>query len=87
MCELILQILGSVANDLMWAIYPFVEANKDKKFLFNEAVKHYFDQIKVVLESFNKKLEDYNIPDDITEFQKIVKRGIVLEFMNVTVLR
>ena len=30
--------VGSVANDLMWSIFPFLEANQDKKvkFIYSE---------------------------------------------------
>ena len=33
--------VGSVANDLMWSIFPFLEANQDKKvkFIYSEKAK------------------------------------------------
>jgi len=78
--------LGTVSNDLMWSIYPFIESNKDDKGLFSLAVKHYFEELKAVLESFEYSLEDFEIKDDLKEFEESIKRGMVLEFLKVTII-
>ena len=80
------KFLGSISNDLMWVLFPFIECNTDKGML-SFALKHYFQELKVVMEGFDTRMENFNLPDDEEEFEKLVKRGIVLEFLNVTVLR
>lgn len=76
--------IGSAANDLMWALFPFVE--KDLK-LFDTAVEYYFDQLRTVLESFNVSYEDLGIPDTLPEFTSLLKKCLVLEFLIVTVIK
>ncbi len=76
--------LGSAANDLMWALFPFLEFNKA---LFPKAVEYYHDQLKNVLESFNCSLEDVGLPNSLPEFNSLLKKCLVLEFLIVTVIK
>ena len=57
--------VGSVANDLMWALYPFLEAAKpeNKAQMYKMAIEYYFEQLTVVLETFNYSLQDLNLPE------------------------
>ena len=57
--------VGSVANDLMWALYPFLEAARPEKKaqMYKMAIEYYFEQLSVVLESFNYSLQDLNLPE------------------------
>ena len=80
--------VGSVANDLMWALYPFLEANSDKKAaMYKTALEYYFEQLTIVLESFNCTLADLNLPENFPEFQSLLKKCLVLEFIIVTVIK
>lgn len=76
--------LGSVANDLMWALYPFVEQDRT---MFNQAVEYYFDQLRNVLESFNCSYSDLGLPETFPEFKSLLSKCLVLEFLIVTVIK
>merc|ERR1711892_637776 len=79
--------LGSLCNDLMWCMFPFFEVNSHDKELYEFAFHHYYDELKNVLHSFNADLKDFGFPGDFAEFRSLVRRGFVLEFLIVTVLR
>eukprot|EP00095_Tigriopus_kingsejongensis_P006899 maker-scaffold126_size328755-snap-gene-0.10 protein:Tk06899 transcript:maker-scaffold126_size328755-snap-gene-0.10-mRNA-1 annotation:"AGAP001552-PA" len=76
--------LGSVANDLMWALFPYVE--KDKSF-YLKAMEYYFDQLRNVLESFGYSYADLDLPTDFQGFASLLKKCLVLEFLIVTVIK
>lgn len=76
--------LGSVANDLMWALFPYVE--RDKAF-YVKALEYYFDQLRNVLESFGYSYQDLDLPDNFQDFCTLLKRCLVLEFLIVTVIK
>jgi len=79
--------LGSLCNDLMWCVFPFLEVNSHDADMYEFAIKHYYDELKNVLETFNCTLEDYGFPDTVAEFRSLIRRGFVLEFLIVTSLR
>ena len=79
--------LGSLCNDLMWCVFPFLEVNGHDADMYEFAIKHYYDELKNVLETFNCTLEDYGLPDTLSEFRSLIRRGFVLEFLIVTSLR
>ena len=79
--------LGSLCNDLMWCVFPFLEVNGHDADMYEFAIKHYYDELKNVLETFNCTLEDYGFPDTLSEFRSLIRRGFVLEFLIVTSLR
>ena len=51
------------------------------------ALKYYYEQLTVVLESFNSTLDDLGLPNTFPEFASLVKRCLVLEFIVVTVVK
>ena len=79
--------LGSLCNDLMWCVFPFLEVNGHEANMYEFAIKHYYEELKNVLETFNCTLEDYGFPDTLSEFRSLIRRGFVLEFLIVTSLR
>jgi len=79
--------LGCAANDLMWALFPFLEKHAKDKTLFKKAVEYYHDQLKNVLESFNCTMEDLDLPEDLPGFGRLLQRSLVLEFLVVTVIK
>merc|ERR1712106_447644 len=79
--------LGSLCNDLMWCMFPFFEVNSHDKELYEFAFHHYYDELKNVLHTFSSDLKDFGFPGDFAEFRSLVRRGFVLEFLIVTVLR
>lgn len=76
--------LGSVANDLMWAVYPFVERDKA---LGPKAFQYYHEQLGNVLESFKLEPSDLGLPPAFTEFSSLLRKCLVLEFLIVTVIK
>ena len=50
-------------------------------------MKYYYEQLTVVLESFNSTLDDLGLPNTFAEFASLVKRCLVLEFIVVTVVK
>ena len=79
--------LGSVCNDLMWCMYPFFEVNGHDNDLYEFAFRHYYDELKNVLETFSSDLKSFSLPEEFAEFRSLLRRGFVLEFLIVTVLR
>ena len=79
--------LGSICNDLMWCLYPFFEVNSHDKELYEFAFRHYYDELKNVLETFQTDLQTFGLPEEFAEFRSLIRRGFVLEFLIVTVLR
>ena len=79
--------LGSLCSDLMWCIYPFLEVNGHDLDLYEFTFKHYFQELKNVLETFGTTLEENGLPNNIADFRSLIRRGYVLEFMIVTSLR
>jgi len=81
--------LGSVSNDLMWLLPPFLEANNKEKGnegLLDFALEYYCTQMSYVLASFGKCAADFNLPEDSQEFGKMIKRSFILEFLNVIII-
>jgi len=78
--------LGSVSNDLMWLLPPFLEANSNNTGLLEFALEYYCTQMNYVLSSFGKTAQDVSLPEDLQEFAKIIKRGFIVEFLNVVVI-
>ncbi|XP_059096049.1 uncharacterized protein LOC131890667 [Tigriopus californicus] len=76
--------LGSVANDLMWALFPYVERDKT---LYLKAMEYYFDQLRNVLDSFGYSYQDLDLPDNFQDFSSLLKKCLVLEFLIVTVIK
>ena len=68
-------------------MFPFFEVNAHEKELYEFAFHHYFDELKNVLQTFKSDLKDFGLPEDFHEFRSLVRRGFVLEFLIVTVLR
>jgi len=78
--------LGTVSNDLMWLLPPFLEANSENRGLLEFALDHYSTQFNHVLASFGKSVKDANLPEDLKEFSKVIKRCFILEFLNVVII-
>merc|ERR1712106_977226 len=79
--------LGSLCNDLMWCMFPFFEVNSHNKELSSMAFEHYYVELKNVLETFSTELKDFGLPDNKHEFRSLLRRGFVLEFLIVVILR
>ena len=78
--------LGSVANDLMWAVYPFVE--RDSKGLGSaKAFTYYHEQLGHVLESFGLGFKDLGLPSEYPAFSSLLRKCLVLEFLIVTIVK
>ena len=71
----------------MWCIYPFLEVNNQNTELYNFAFQHYQQELQNVLQTFGTSLAELNLPESPAEFRSLIRRGFVLEFMIVTVLR
>ena len=71
----------------MWCMFPFFEVNAHDKDLYEFAFHHYFDELKSVLQTFNSNLKSFGLPEEYHEFRSLLRRGFVLEFLIVTVLR
>ena len=71
----------------MWCIYPFLEVNSHDTDLYNFAFQHYFEEIKNVLGTFASSPAEHKLPESSAEFRSLIRRGFVLEFLIVTVLR
>ena len=71
----------------MWCIYPFLEVNNHNTELYNFAFQHYQQELQNVLQTFGTNLAELNLPESPAEFRSLIRRGFVLEFMIVTVLR
>ena len=52
-----------------------------------QAFEYYFEQLRNVLDSFNCTYADLGIPDSFPEFQSLLKKCLVLEFLIVTVIK
>ncbi len=76
--------VGSVANDLMWAMFPFFEADKR---LAATAFEYYHDALRNVLDSFGVSYEDLGVPASYPEFASLLRKCLVLEFLIVTVIK
>lgn len=88
MCFLKIYIFeGTVSNDLMWLLPPFLEANSENRGLLEFALDHYSTQFQHVLASFGKSAEDANLPENLKDFSKIIKRCFILEFLNVVIIK
>eukprot|EP00096_Caligus_rogercresseyi_P007282 TRINITY_DN250_c0_g4_i1.p1 TRINITY_DN250_c0_g4~~TRINITY_DN250_c0_g4_i1.p1 ORF type:complete len:526 (-),score=116.81 TRINITY_DN250_c0_g4_i1:519-2096(-) len=83
--------LGSVANDLMWVTYPFIEAahlrGEPGKDLRDKAFQYYFESLTSVLTSFNLTPKELDLPETFPEFNLILQKSLVLEFLLVTVVK
>ena len=77
--------LGSISNDLMWLLPPFLEANSDNPGLLEFSLEYYSTQLHYVLSSFGKSPIDADIPEDYKELGKIIKRCFILESPSSTV--
>ena len=71
----------------MWCIYPFLEVNGHDTDLYEFTFRHYFQELKNVLETFETTLEEHGLPNNMADFRSLIRRGYVLEFMIVTSLR
>ena len=71
----------------MWCLYPFLEVNAHDQDLYTFAFKHYYQELSNVLETFNNSLRDHQLPENLADFRSLIRRGFVLEFLIVTVLR
>ena len=92
--------LGSISNDLMWLLPPFLEAGAG----LEEALLHYATQVDIiytlstvylhiystqllyVLGSFDTQPE-HSLPQDTAELVRIIKRGFIMEFLNVVIIK
>ena len=54
---------------------------------YTTALEYYYEQLTVVLETFNFSLEDLDLPSTFPEFASLVKKCLVLEFIIVTVVK
>jgi len=78
--------IGSVSNDLMWLLPPFLEKQADNMCSLEFALGYYFEQMKHVLESFGRTLEDFELTDNSEDFQSIIRSGFLLEFFSVIII-
>ena len=79
--------LGSISNDLMWLLPPFLEANKENPGLLEFSLEYYSTQLQYVLSSFGKNPKEAGLPEDLKELVKIIKRCFILEFLNVVIIK
>ena len=80
-------LLGSISNDLMWLLPPFLEANSENPRLLEFSLEYYCTQLNYVLNSFGISNKEANLPADIKDLVKIIKRCFILEFLNVVVIK
>jgi len=78
--------IGSVSNDLMWLIPPFIEANSDNSGLIKFAMSYYCSQLNLVLTSFGKSLTQAGLPESPEELTKRITRGFIVELLNVVII-
>ena len=78
---------GSISNDLMWLLPPFLEANGENTGLLEFSLEYYCTQLKYVLNSFGISNKEANLPIEIKDVVKIIKRCFILEFLNVVVIK
>ncbi len=71
----------------MWCLYPFLEVNAHDEDLYSFAFQHYYQELTNVLETFGNTLGDHQLPENLADFRSLIRRGFVLEFLIVTVLR
>ena len=71
----------------MWCLYPFLEVNAHDEELYSFAFQHYYKELTNVLETFGNTLGDHQLPENLADFRSLIRRGFVLEFLIVTVLR
>jgi len=71
----------------MWCLYPFLEVNAHDEDLYAFAFQHYYQELTNVLETFGNTLGDHQLPENLADFRSLIRRGFVLEFLIVTVLR
>ena len=55
--------------------------------MYLTALEYYYEQLQVVIESFNFSLESLGLPLSFQQFASLVKRCLVLEFIVVTVVK
>jgi len=79
--------LGSVANDLMWALFPFLEANVQDKTMYSTATSYYHEQLTNVLQDFGHTFQDLGLPESLPEFTSLLQKGFVMEFLIVTIIK
>jgi len=78
--------IGSVSNDLMWLIPPFIEANGENSGLLKFAMTYYCSQLGHVLASFGATLAQAGLPEDPEELTKLITRGFIIELLNVVII-
>jgi hypothetical protein len=71
----------------MWCIFPFLEVNGHDPDMYEFAIKHYYSELRNVLETFGSSLAVFGLPDSLAEFRSLLRRGFVFEFLVVTSLR
>ena len=71
----------------MWLLPPFLEANSDNRGMLDFALEYYSTQMNYVLSSFGKSAKDVNLPENLKDFAKIIKRCFILEFLNVVIIK
>lgn len=59
---------------------------KHLKGLLKFALEFYCTQIHSVLSTFGKSVKCVNLPEDLQEFVKVIKRCVILDFLNVVVI-
>ena len=84
---LIMISVGSISNDLMWLLPPFLEANSENPGLLEFSLEYYCTQLNYVLNSFGISNKEANLPTEIKDVVKIIKRCFILEFLNVVVIK
>ena len=55
--------------------------------MYLTALEYYYEQLQVVIESFNFSLESLGLPLSFQQFASLVKRCLVLEFIVVTIVK
>ena len=71
----------------MWLLPPFLEANSENPGLLEFALEYYCTQLNYVLNSFGISNKEANLPIEIKDVVKIIKRCFILEFLNVVVIK
>ena len=80
MCSLVLETYGQIANSSNLASISICTCSF-------QAFEYYFEQLRNVLDSFNCTYADLGIPDSFSEFESLLKKCLVLEFLIVTVIK
>ena len=55
--------------------------------MYAMALEYYYEQLTIVLETFERSLDDLNLPKNFSEFASLLKKCLVLEFIVVTVVK